>query len=328
MKKIYLSMIALAVGGTVAAQSTFDFESHTLASESYDNGGPVQGGADFIFTDNESIRLDNTYDTTYGSWTGFSISNTTDVTTLDYSNQYSAAPGSGAGGSSNYGVYYLFGSLSAESANMQITEFKITNTALAKLIMENGYFNAKQFGSPLGGNGQPDGTNGEDWFKVWIFAESDQGDLDSMEYYLADYRFADSTQDYIVDTWETIDLTQEFSFPVSTLNFSFESTDNDPVYGINTPTYFAIDDIKTMGSVGLASNELLDVEVYPNPAQDFVNVNAPEGQVSVVDMQGNILYNEAHNGMSTIDVSNFATGVYVIRWNNASDSYTNRILVQ
>jgi hypothetical protein len=328
MKKIYLFIIALAVGGTVAAQSTFDFESHTLAAESYDNGGPVQGGADFILTDNESIRLDNTYDTTYGSWTGFSISNTTDVTTMLYSNQYTAAPGTGAGGSSNYGVYYRSGILSAESASTQITEFKITNTALAKLIMENGYFNAKQFGSPLNGNGDVDGTNGEDWFKVWIFAESDQGDLDSMEYYLADFRFADSTLDYILDTWETIDLTQEFSFPVSSLNFSFESTDNDPVFGINTPTYFAIDDIKTEGSVGLTTNELLDIEIYPNPATDLVNVNAPEGQITVVDMQGNVLYTEAHNGQSSIDVTSFASGIYVIRWNNASDSYTNRIVVK
>ncbi|PWL29563.1 MAG: hypothetical protein DCO96_07335 [Fluviicola sp. XM-24bin1] len=328
MKKIYLSMIALAVGGTVAAQSTFDFESHSLASESYDNGGPVQGGADFILTDNESIRLDNTYDTTYGSWTGFSISNVTDNTTMDYTNQYSTASGTGAGGSANFGVYHSSGSLSAESANTQITEFKITNTAYAKLAMENGYFVAKQFGSPYNSNGQLDGTNGEDWFKVWIYASSDQGDLDSMEFYLADYRFADSTQDYIIDTWETIDLTQEFSFPVSSLSFSLESTDNDPMFGMNTPAYFAIDDIKTMGSVGLATNESLDIEVYPNPATDFVKVNAPEGKITLVDLQGNILLQQEHKGQSSIDVSNLVTGVYVIRWSNASDSYTNRILVQ
>ncbi len=320
-------MIALAVGGTVTAQSTFDFESFALAPESYDNGSAQNG--DWVFTDNESIRMTNVYDTMWGGvWSGFSISNTTENTTLDYAYQYSSVTGAGAASSSNYAVYYQSGSLTAESQNTAITEFKITNTAVASLVMENGYFNAKQFGSPLGGNGQPDGTNGEDFFRVWFIAESDAGDLDSMEFYLADYRFADSTQDYILDSWVTIDLTQEFGFPVSALNFRFESSDNDPMFGMNTPAYFAIDDIKTEGSVGLVTNASLDIEMYPNPATDVVTVNAPQGQLQVVDLHGNVVYDFSHQEQSKIDVSNFASGIYVIRWNNASDSYTNRIIVQ
>lgn len=329
MKKIYITIIALAVGGTVAAQSTFDFESHTLAAESYDNGGPTQGGGDFIFTETESIRLTNYYDTAFGGfWFGFAISNTTDVTTQNFTNQYSSVTGSGAGGSSNYAVNYDPGVISTESANTQITEFKITNTAWAKLVMENGNTIAKVFGSPNNAAGAPDGTNGEDFFKVWIIASSEVGDLDSIEFYLADYRFTDNTQDYILDTWETIDLTQEFSFPVSQLEFEYESSDVNAQGFINTPTYFVIDDIMTMGSVGLSSNEALEVSVYPNPASDFVKVKAPAGQINIVDLQGNTVYSVGHKETSTIDVSNFAAGVYVIRWNNASDSYTNRIVVK
>ncbi|MCR9172881.1 MAG: DUF4465 domain-containing protein [bacterium] len=327
MKKFYLSIIALAVGGTVAAQSTFDFESVTLNPDSYDNGSAQNG--DWIFTQNESIRMTNVYDTAWGGiWNGFAISNTTDLSTMDYSNQYSAAPGSGAGNSSNYAIYYQPGTISTETIGAQITEFKISNTALAKLIMENGYFNAKQFGSPNNANGQPDGTNGEDWFRVWFMAESEAGDLDSMEFYLADYRFADSTQDYIVDTWETIDLLQAFNFPVSTLNFKLESSDNDPVYGMNTPAYFAIDDIKTTGLVGISTNELTSIDMYPNPAREVLTVKAPKGQITLVDMQGNLVLSEAHDVQSTLDVSNLASGVYVIRWSSASDSYTNRIVIQ
>lgn len=326
MKKIYLSIIALAVGGTVAAQSTFDFESVSLNSESFDNGSGFTG--DFVFTENESIRLTNFYDTAFGGyWFGHAISNTTDITTQGYSNQYSSVTGSGAGGSSNYAVHYTPGTISAESANTQITEFKITNTAWAKLVMENGNSLAKVFGSPNDANGMPDGTNGEDYLKVWIMASSDAGDLDSMEFYLADYQFADSTQDYILDTWVTIDLLQEFSFPVSELNFNFASSDNNAGGFINTPTYFALDDIKTAGSVGLTTNELLEVEMYPNPASDQLTVKAPQGKIVMTDLQGGIVYSGNHANESIIDVSNFAKGIYVIRLNTASDSYMNRVVV-
>ena len=328
MKKIYLSIIALAVGGTVAAQSTFDFESYTLGTESYDNGGPTHGGGDFVLTETESIRLTNYYDTSWGGfWGGYAISNTTYVSTQSSANQYSSVTGSGFGGSANYAIYTSSGTMSVESANTQITEFSFTNTAWTKLVMENGNWLGKVFGDTVNANGVVDGTNGEDYFILWIYASNDQGELDSMEFYLADYRFADSTMDYIVDTWQTVDLTTEFSFPVTEVNFSFDSSDKSGIYN-NTPEYIAIDDIKTMGGVGLTSNELLAIEMYPNPASDVVNVSAPEGQLSIVDMQGNVLYAESHNGQSTIDVSNFASGVYVIRWNNASDSYTNRIVVK
>ncbi len=327
MKKIYLSIIALAVGGTVAAQSTFDFESYSLAPESYDNGGPVHGGGDFVLTEIESIRLTNYYDTSWGGiWGGYAISNTTDITTQSVANQYSSVTGNGAGGSTNYAIYTSSGTMSAEGSGTIITEFKFTNTAWAKLVMENGNQFSKVFGSPNNANGQPDGTNGEDFFVLWIIASNDQGDLDSVDFYLADYRFADSTQDYIVDSWNTMNLATEFSFPVTEVNFKFISSDQS--FGFNnTPEYIAIDDIKTVGSASIATNELLDVEMYPNPATDVVKVNAPEGQITVVDMQGNVLLTQDHNGQSSIDVSIFATGVYVIRWNNASDSYTNRILV-
>ncbi|XOV68259.1 MAG: DUF4465 domain-containing protein [Fluviicola sp.] len=327
MKKIYLSIIALAVGGTVAAQSTFDFESYTLAPESYDNGGPTHGGADFVFTEAESIRLTNFYDTAWGGyWSGYAISNTTDITTQSVTNQYSSVTGTGAAGSANYAVYTSSGIMSAESPNTQITEFKVTNTAWTKLVMENGNQFSKVFGSPNGANGQPDGTNGEDFFVLWIMASNDAGDLDSIDFYLADYRFADSTMDYIVDTWNTIDLTTAFSFPVTEVNFKFISSDQS--FGFNnTPEYIAIDDIKTAGITSVASNDLPSIDVYPNPASEKVYVNAPEGQLVITDLQGNLLVNQNHMGQSTIDVSQFSSGIYVIRWSNASDSYTNRIVI-
>jgi hypothetical protein len=235
--------------------------------------------------------------------------------------------GSGAGGSANYAVYTSSGSMLAESANTVITEFKFTNTAWTKLVMENGNQFAKVFGSPNGANGQPDGTNGEDYFVLWIIASNEAGALDSTDFYLADYRFVDSTQDYIVDTWQTFDLTSAFSFPVTEVNFKFISSDQS--FGFNnTPEYIAIDDIKTASTLDLISLEFDAVKIHPNPASDILNVIAPDGVVSILDMDGNLVHERAHQGESTIDVTNFSSGIYVIRWRNASDSYTNRLVVK
>ena len=66
----------------------------------------------------------------------------------------------------------------------------------------------KQFGSQYDANGSVDGTDGEDWFllKILCYNLSDVL-VDSVELYLADYRFADNTQDYIQKDWTTVSLT-------------------------------------------------------------------------------------------------------------------------
>ena len=61
-----------------------------------------------------------------------------------------------------------------------------------------------------------------------------------VDFYLADYRYADSSQDYIISAWEYIDLSSLGS--VDELSFSLSSSDNGS-FGMNTPNYFAIDNI-------------------------------------------------------------------------------------
>ena len=58
--------------------------------------------------------------------------------------------------------------------------------------------------------------------------------------YLADFRFGDNSQDYIIDAWTAVNLSSLGQ--VKTLEFSVSSSDTGD-FGINTPTYFAIDNI-------------------------------------------------------------------------------------
>src|SRR5690606_12561840 len=105
-------------------------------------------------------------------------------------------------------------------------------------------------GSVNGADGNPDGTNGEDFFLLKIVAldDQDQPTGDTVEFYLADYRFSDDNQDYIVDTWETIDFQPELTG--RKLKFFLSSSDNGD-FGMNTPAYFALDNLVSSPVAGL-----------------------------------------------------------------------------
>ncbi|NET62290.1 MAG: DUF4465 domain-containing protein, partial [Symploca sp. SIO2E6] len=107
------------------------------------------------------------------------------------------------------------------------------NTTYAALSMLNGDQFAKKFGGPSG--------NDPDFFLLTITGLDDSNAVVStVDFYLADYRFADNSQDYILDTWELLDLSSLTG--ATRLSFAVTSSDIGP-FGLNTPAYFALDDL-------------------------------------------------------------------------------------
>ena len=317
MKKIYVLTTALFLGANSNAQLVFDFENPILASESYDNGS--SGSSNFS---NTELTLSNTYS---GYWSsGFAFSNTTDVTTEGYTNMYSSYTGAGRA-SSQYGVCYGSGDITTSNDQLQIDGFYITNSTYAALSMLNGDSFGKQFGSVNGADGNPDGTNGEDFFKVWIIAEDFGGNTkDSVEFYLADYRFSDNTQDYIIADWNYIDIIQ-FGFSTAKVSFRFESSDNGG-FGMNTPAYFAIDDIQYSYIVGIEENQLANVRTFPNPVNEKLTVEGEHGVLTLKDMNGKIIDTRQHNELSIIDCSSLNSGVYFVELRNDQGLATRKII--
>src|SRR5690348_4925282 len=68
-----------------AVAQTIDFEDLTVAPQSFYNGSDGAGG--FV---SQTAFFNNNYDSQFGSWSGWSYSNQTDVTTAGFMNQYSA----------------------------------------------------------------------------------------------------------------------------------------------------------------------------------------------------------------------------------------------
>ena len=323
MKKIYTLVAAFAVAGTITAQTTIDFEDHPLAgAESHDNGNDGIGAFDFGGT-----TFDYSYNLAGNYFSGFAISNHTDVTTGGWTNQYSSYTGGGAAGSSNYAIFYDFsnGGINSNSATVRIDSFELTNTTYAYLSMRDGDGYGKQFGSIYDAGGVVDNTNGEDYFKVWIYGENfDQTEMDSIEFYLADYRFADSTQDYIIDAWNTIDFSG-FSFDVASVRFAFASSDVNS-FGIKTPAYLAIDNVSYLANVGLNSQLAAHYEMYPNPVVDVLTINGGNGRIEITNAFGQLVFEGTHNSISKIDVSDLSSGVYFVRLMDDFGTRTQQLL--
>jgi len=225
-----LAGLAWLVAGPASAL-TADFEDLGLAAGSYLDpfgapGGFTSGG---IFFEND------------GAFLGFSASTTTDTTTPGYLNQYSNITGAGAGGSAAFGVAFL-GARVVLPTETIVLGAAFTNTTYAALSMRDGDAFAKQFGGPSGSD--------PDWFRLLVEGFDGAGvSTGTVALMLADFRFADDSLDYIVDEWVQLDLSG--LGVVKSLGFAWESSDVG-VFGVNTPTYVAIDDLTTIPEPGTA----------------------------------------------------------------------------
>jgi hypothetical protein len=309
MKKTLLSMALLAATGAFA-QTTVNFEDMTLAPNSHYDGSDASGG----FTSG-GIQFPNTYDQTYFYWSGgFIYSNTTDVTTAGYTNDFSAYAGGGAGGSANYGVNY--GGNLDFGTEIAVGSIAITNTTYAALSMLNGDSFGKQFGSPNNAQGTPDGTNGEDFFRLLITGYAGNGDsIGTVTFYLADYRFEDDQQDYILDTWETVDLSSLGA--VRYLDFALESSDTNQ-YGILTPGYFALDNFVygPASMAGIEENPALAFALFPNPANDQVTIKGAAGNIRILDAAGSVVFEGTTSGIMTLSCESWSNGYYIVEMTN------------
>jgi len=187
------------------------------------------------------------------SWSGFAYSNKTDTETPGWENQFSAITGKGVHGSPNYAVAYITTDwqggtndpipreISFDTDNgIILNGMYVTNTTYAYLEMKNGGY-AKKFGGASGDD--------PDFFKLIVTGyDMNDNETGELEFYLADFRFDDNSQDYIIDDWQWVDLSS--LGPVKKLKCSMDSSDKGN-FGINTPMYFAIDNIDqiTLGSV-------------------------------------------------------------------------------
>ena len=257
MRKNLFLFLSLFVANFAFAQEPATFEDVQLGSNGIwaapegENEMPSGG---WLFTNY----------TGYGYWGGFTASNRTDLNQTGLNAQYTAVTGCGYDGSTQYAVAYTYGVqtdvYAADGQSHTVTGCYITNNLWAYQDVLQGSMGQTPFGGLSGDD--------PDWFKLTATGKNASGQtVGTLDFYLADYRFEDNSQDYVLDTWEWFDLSP--LGPVATISFSLSSTKSN-YGGMITPAYFCMDNFNGGGVAP-------DLPPYVvNPVQNVVFNDYPQ----------------------------------------------------
>ena len=311
------ALVVLSTG--LLAQTTATFDDLILGHPDTFYVNFSAPGSDVGFNDGLA-HFPCSFDTGYGdtTWSFFTYSNRTDSVTSGFGNQYAAKTGIGYGGSSNYAIASCFNPVTFENnvnvglvgaaMHHPVSGFYVTNSTYAYNSMRDGDMFSRKF------------HNG-DWFRLKIQGYSG-GTLkpDSVTFYLADFLFPDTTMNYILKTWQWVNLLPLGN--VDSLQFSLSSTDNS-MYGMNTPAYFCIDNFTTdetagAGALQVANTATMPVaKVYPNPAEGILNVEILQSsmrQATILDMTGKVIGTYAvTDAKLEINTSALSAGTYILQ---------------
>ena len=335
-----LSVIASLVLATnnTEAQSVASIENLTLTPNSYWNGATINPTVSTSGTFmSGSTVFPNTYKGDFGGYweSGWAYSNMKDSTTAGYSNQYSARPAIGYNNSANYVVAQpgANGSVLKFNPNAQGKQMDgmyVTNGTFATISMQQGDQIGKKFGGTTG--------NDPDWFKLKI-TKYLGGTLqvnDTVIFYLADFRFTNNTQDYIVKTWQYVNLKPLGN--VDSLLFTLSSSDNSGGY-MNTPSYFCMDNFTSLNALatGIEPNFLTDSEIklFPNPAKEFLNIEFPTSleltkqpvTIKLTNTLGQVVLTETTTTTNfTLQIGSLNSGVYTLNITSEGKQISKKII--
>ena len=300
-----------------AQGSIATFDELPLSANSFWNGSDLSANS-IVQGD---LIVPTNWDTSFGGYlaSGFAYSNMTDSVTSSFANIYSAKPASGFNNSANYAITY--GDWFFETSTpLVLNSARITNSTFAFNSMRDGDNFAKKFGGSTG--------NDPDFFSVTFTGYLNGQPAPNgnpVTFYLADFRFEDNSLDYIVRDWRLVDLSPLGTY-VDSITYNFASSDNGD-FGINTPTYFCIDQVIYNDFTGIENAEWVDVEMFPNPASSFVQFNTKETikQIEILTLDGKSI-ETSMNTLNSTDVSAVENGFYLIRLTFADGQTATRKL--
>jgi hypothetical protein len=316
MKQLLTTTLILLLSFHSQAQMS-DFEFPNIPAAGYWNGSDQTGG----FSSGDAY-FPNRYDTSFGGYwaSGFAWSTVNDTLTPGFSNLYASASGSGQS-SAGYAVVQQGSVVRIPGGDRVLQAVSFNNGTYAWLSMRDGDGFAKKFGGASG--------NDPDFFKVVVHGFNN-GTLnpDSVEFFLADFRFANNAQDYIIRSFT--------NYPLSTLGqvdsirFTLRSSDNGP-FGMNTPAFFVIDNllIAPLGSLSEAHASAAPV-VAPNPSDGRIRISKIKDfeTLHVFDLSGKCLEVHAITGLDYLDFSLQDRGMYFLQFNGKSTSARQRLIVR
>ena len=309
-------------------------ESIVFEEDTFYNGSDAAGG--FLVS---HMFFSNSFNQSWGSWSGWSVSSMYDTMTAGYTNQYSSVkrpmssiPESGwdfesihfvSSGQTNSirSPYFndadegIFGLVRLPAP----VRFYITNTTYAALDMKEGSSFSKKFGGESG--------NDSDYFRLLVKSVSSSNHiLNTDTIYLADFRFEDNTQDYILKDWEMAEIVS-----CDRVDFELQSSDIGQ-FGMNTPAYFCLSLAQDLTN-SIDDQPFVNLNIYPNPVNNILNIysEAPIQSIQLIAMDGRTVANFDQTVLSSdysFDVSSLVPGIYFAKVYTSNGSVVSKFIKQ
>jgi len=224
-KAVYLLFTAMTLAASTTQASLASFDDLVLAPESF-----FAPDMDTSFSSGNAEFTHNWNETFDCCWSGFTYSNTTDTTTPGFTNQFSAITGDGVNGSSNYGI------ANPGAAGVSRLDFSTAT------IVEGAYFTNTTYAylSMRDGDGFATAFDLGDFFTLTVTG------LDEFDSVTNSVNISLARDANLVDAWIWNDLMPLGE--VFALEFSLASSDVG-TFGMNTPAYFAIDNLTSVSAV-------------------------------------------------------------------------------
>lgn len=327
MKTKLFSLLALLATLQISAQAiTETFESFTLAPNSFykdTNNAPFQSNA-AVFT-HEWVTG------SFPFWSaGFSYSNAYDSATAGFTNLYGVMPYKGYNNSSMYVIGQDKGVIRLKNKQTVVNGFYYTNTTYAYKSMRYGDGFSRKFGDTTGTGSGTNIAQGNypDYFKIIVRGYLN-GNLktDSVEIWLADYRFANGAQDFMVNDWRYAN-TSALGL-VDSIQLSMRSSVFNQ-YGMLTPGFFAIDNFETgpENPVGLLSDiKRNQLNIFPVPFKnDFTIIAEGQFQWTLTNMQAEILMTGGSENLTKVETNDLPCGIYLLRIQKGTELLVRRII--
>jgi hypothetical protein len=147
--------------------------------------------------------------------------------------------------------------------------------------------------------------------------------LDSTDFYLADFRSENPQDHFILSSWKNFSF--GFENPSFALTFRIESSDIGD-WGMNTPAYFALDNLSIDYNLGLKIPKNEKLSVYPNPTIDILIIEGGEGEFKLCDINGKTILENNYKNSIEIDMSGVTEGFYLLKIENNGIIQTKKIL--
>ena len=143
------------------------------------------------------------------------------------------------------------------------------------------------------------------------------------------------TQDSLYTTWYLVDTNGNYMYVNYNYSIPFGTTG---LYNLilqlycpikSQPVYYNIISVLNLEEAGLEGNNLSQMNVYPNPAQNELNIGniTTSFDFTLTNMDGKIIHSgQVSPSNSTIDLTNVANGTYLVQLKNTQNAFTYRVI--